>query len=40
MDLLLHLRSFVAVAVLVENGSSRGAVAAPLAARFFTALGP
>jgi cell division protein FtsI/penicillin-binding protein 2 len=32
-------RDDVAIAVLVENGRSGGAVAAPIAARFFTALG-
>jgi cell division protein FtsI/penicillin-binding protein 2 len=32
-------RDDVAVAVLVENGRSGGSVAAPLAARFFEALG-
>jgi cell division protein FtsI/penicillin-binding protein 2 len=35
----IAFRGDVAVAVLVERGSSGGHVAAPLAARFFTALG-
>jgi cell division protein FtsI/penicillin-binding protein 2 len=32
-------RDDVAIAVLVENGRSGGSVAAPIAARFFSALG-
>jgi cell division protein FtsI/penicillin-binding protein 2 len=35
----IALRDDLAIAVLVERGKSGGAVAAPLAAKFFTALG-
>jgi cell division protein FtsI/penicillin-binding protein 2 len=33
-------RGDVAIAVLVEGGAAGGRVAAPIAARFFTALAP
>jgi cell division protein FtsI/penicillin-binding protein 2 len=35
----IALRGDLAIAVLVENGRSGGSVAAPIAARFFQALG-